>query len=342
MAHDQSLLARELREAPAAVAHQGEALKAPLAALAARLRRKPPNVMITCARGSSAHAATFGKHLVEKYLGIPVAAAAPNIATVYRRDLGIADQFALFVSQSGQSDDLIEQARSARRAGAITAALVNETNSPLAAECEFVLPIAAGREQAVAATKSYVASLSALLRLAAVWTGEAGLQSAADRLAERLSLAVELDWRAALEALASAQGMIAIGRGPTLAIAREAALKLKETARLQAEAYSGAEFMHGPITLVSPGYPLLVFTPSDEAAAGLQDLSRSVTEKGAALLTTGGTGPGIRLPALPDEQPEADAICLIQSFYSLLPRLAEMRRTSADVPQHLKKVTRTR
>ena len=342
MADDQSLLSRELREAPAAVARQGEALKQPLAALVARLMRTPPNVMVTCARGSSAHAATFGKHIVEKYLGIPVAAAAPNIATVYRRDLRIADQFALFVSQSGQSDDLIEQARSARRAGATTAALVNDTKSPLAAECEFVLPIAAGPEQAVAATKSYVASLSALLRLAAAWTGEAGLQTAADRLAERLALAVELDWRAALEALANAQGMIAIGRGPTLAIAREAALKLKETARLQAEAYSSAEFMHGPITLVSPGYPLLVFSPSDEAAAGLQELSRSVTEKGAALLATGTNGPGIRLPALPDEQPEADAICLIQSFYSLLPRLAEMRRMSADLPRHLEKVTRTR
>lgn len=342
MTGDRSLLARELREAPAAVERQAEELKRPLAELVTRLKRKAPNVIVTCARGSSAHAATFGKHLFEKYLGTPVAAAAPNIATVYRRDLRIADQLALFVSQSGQSDDLIEQAKSARRAGAVTTALVNDTNSPLAAECECVLPMSAGPERAVAATKSYIASLSALLRLAAEWIGDEKLSAAAGVLPERLARAAELDWRPALDVLGGAQGMIAIGRGPTLAIAREAALKLKETARLQAEAYSGAEFMHGPVTLVSAGYPLLVFTPGDEAAAGLRALSLGVVDKGAALLATGPDGPGTRLPVLAGEQPEADAICLVQSFYGLLPALAEMRRTSTDEPQHLQKVTRTR
>lgn len=342
MSRQDSVLSQELREASQAVARQESALRQPLDSLVTHLTRKPPQVVVTCARGSSAHAATFGKHLIERYLGIPVAPAAPNIATVYRRDLRLREQLMLIVSQSGQSDDLIEQARSARRSGAITVALVNDVQSPLAAECEFVLPIAAGPELAIAATKSYVASLSALLRLIAAWARNGAIHAALERLPGRLDQAVELDWRAALEVLAQATGMIAIGRGPTLAIAREAALKLKETCGLQAEAYSSAEFMHGPVTLVAPGYPLLVLAPTDEAQAGLQALSRDLLDKRAGLLTTAADGAGVRLPTLPDEQPEADAICLVQSFYGMMTALAAIRGMSADQPRYLQKVTRTR
>ena len=133
MADSDNRMAAEIREAPDAVARQAEALRAPLADLVRRLRRRPPQVVVTCARGSSAHAATFGKHLIERTLGIPVAAAAPSVATVYGRRLHIEDQLFLAVSQSGRSDDLVELAASAKAAGAVTAALVNAPDSPLAA-----------------------------------------------------------------------------------------------------------------------------------------------------------------------------------------------------------------
>jgi glutamine---fructose-6-phosphate transaminase (isomerizing) len=339
----ESLLARELRQAPAAVARQQQELRQPLHALVERLVQRPPQVVVTCARGSSAHAATFAKHLIERHLRIPVAAAAPVVATVYKRDLRLKDQFVIIVSQSGRSDDLIEQARSARRAGALTAALVNKVDSPLAHACEFVLPIGAGTEESVAATKSFVASLSALLRLTAHWTGDRGLDAALERLPDRLGRATELDWGAARDGLAKATGLIAIGRGPTLAIAREAALKLKETCGVQAEAYSGAEFMHGPVTLVAPGYPILMFEPNDEAAADLAKLAHDLVAKHAAVFITASKGAGmIRLPVLAGDNAETDAICLIQSFYGMMVGLAEQRGMSADRPRHLQKVTRTK
>jgi glutamine---fructose-6-phosphate transaminase (isomerizing) len=335
-------MAAEIREAPEAVARQAAVLGPPLAELVRRLRRRPPQVVVTCARGSSAHAATFGKHLVERCLGIPVAAAAPGVATVYRRTLNLRGQLFLAVSQSGRSDDLVELAASARTAGATTAALVNAADSPLAEACDIILPIAAGPELSVAATKTVVASMSALMRLVALWADDAAAAGALERLPERLAAATALDWGAALPGLAEAESLVTIGRGPTLSIAREAALKLKETSNLHAEAFSGAEFLHGPVTLVSRRYPILMFMPNDEAAPGLRQLAADLRNKGAALFvaepdrTTGG------LPALAPAQPEADAICLLQSFYGMALQLAALRGTDVDRPRHLNKVTCTR
>ena len=339
-------MAKELRDAPDAVRRQQQALAAPLSELVARLRSRPPQFAVTCARGSSAHAATFAKHQIELQLGIPVAAMAPNIATVYRRPLRLDGQLFLAVSQSGRSDDLVETAAMARDAGALTAAFVNTSESPLAAACEFVLPIGAGPELSVAATKSFVATLAALLRLVAAWSGDERLPDAIDRLPERLISATDLDWAAALGPLADADSLIAIGRGPTLAIAREAALKLKEIANRHAEAFSGAEFLHGPVALVEPHYPILMFMPGDAAADGLWHLAADLAGKGAALFIAGQerhkvTVPAT-LPALAPDHPETDAVCLIQSFYAMMVRLAERLGIDPDRPRHLQKITRTR
>jgi glucosamine--fructose-6-phosphate aminotransferase (isomerizing) len=338
-------MAGELREAPGAVAGQAHSLAAPLADLTARLNSRPPQLVVTCARGSSAHAATFAKHLIELNLGIPVAAAAPNIATVYGQRLRLDGQLFLAISQSGRSDDLVETAAMARQAGALTAALVNATDSPLAAACDIVLPIGAGPELSVAATKSFVATLAALLRFVASWADSDRLPAALDRLPERLAIASGLDWDAVLDALAAADSLVTIGRGPTLAIAREAALKLKEVANLHAEAFSGAEFLHGPVALVSTDYPILVFMPTDAAADGLRRLATDLAGKGAAVFTAGprsdDRGP-LLLPALAADHPETDAVCLIQSFYAMMVRLAERLGIDADRPRHLQKVTRTR
>jgi glucosamine--fructose-6-phosphate aminotransferase (isomerizing) len=342
-----AVTAAEVREAPEAVRRQAQSLAAPLAALIERLSLRPPNLVMTCARGSSAHAATFAKHLIERYLGIPVAAAAPNIATIYRRPLRLKDQLFLTISQSGSSDDLIEATRMARAAGALTAALVNDETSAVAAASEIVLPMAAGPERSVAATKTFIASLAAVLRLVAVWTADPAMRRACEALPERLVAAATCDWAGALAPLTSASSLVTIGRGPTLAIAREAALKLKETCALHAEAFSSAEFRHGPLALVSPAYPVLVFTPGDEAAQGLSDLVLDLRRKGANVLVAGRLA-GLtddsagRLPMLPPTQADADAICLIQSFYAFLVRLAARRGTDIDRPRHLQKITRTR
>jgi glucosamine--fructose-6-phosphate aminotransferase (isomerizing) len=335
-------MATEFREAPVVVRRQAEALAAPLAELAARLKRRLPDVVVTCARGSSAHAATFGKHLFERHLGIVCAPAAPNIASVYRKDMRLRHQLFLSISQSGRSDDLVEFARMAKASGAITVAMVNDTASPLAADSDIVLPIGAGAEHSVAATKTFVASLAALLRLIAAWTEDADFAAALERLPDRLAAASDLDWSTALGALADATSLLTLGRGPTLAIAREAALKFKETCDLPAEPFSGAEFMHGPVSLVDTHYPVLIFMPTDAAAKGLAKLAADLGSKGASVFVTGtGEGSG-NLPSLSPEHPDADAICLIQSLYGLLVTLAGRRGTDVDKPRHLRKVTRTR
>src|SRR5436305_12907009 len=185
-------MAAEFREAPDIVRQQAEELTQPIAQLVAILRARTPQVVVTCARGSSAHAATFGKHLIERHLGIPVSAVAPNIATVYRQRLHLKGQLFLAISQAGRSDDIIESVALAREAGALTVALVNDTASPLAQAADIVLPMMAGPELSVAATKSYVASLAALLRLAAMWTEDTNIQQGLERLPMRLASAADL------------------------------------------------------------------------------------------------------------------------------------------------------
>lgn len=330
--HRTSIMA-EIAEAPEAVRQQPQHLIAPLSVLVERCRRTPPRVVVTCARGSSAHAATFGKHLIERYLGIPVAPAAPNIVSVYRRRLRLNDQLFLAISQSGRSDDLIEFTAMARAEGALTACIVNDLNSPLADVSEIVLPMNAGPELSIAATKSFVATLAALLRLTALWANDDALSRAVERLPDRLVAASTIDWGRALDVLSQASNLVTIGRGPTLAIAREAALKLKEVCGLQAEPFSSAEFQHGPMALVAAHFPVLLFMSTDEGEASLRELASGLRQKRAAVLTAD-------MPA-PDH-PDADAVCLIQSFYAFAVRLAERRGIGQEHPRHLQKVTRTR
>jgi glucosamine--fructose-6-phosphate aminotransferase (isomerizing) len=156
-----------------------------------------------------------------------------------------------------------------------------------------------------------------------------------------LAAAIELDWSASISSLSKAQSVITIGRGPTLAVAREAALKLKEACNLHAEAFSSAEFQHGPIALVEQDYPVLLFAPTDQAAQGFERLKSDLERKGASVFSTERQGPAF-LPTLHPDHPDADAICLIQSFYQLLLQVAERRGSNVDRPRHLQKVTTTR
>jgi len=342
VSESKSLLAREILSAPDVVAGQERRLAPALSQLSARLHRHPPQVVVTCARGSSAHAATFGKYLIELSVGIPVAAAAPSVASVYERPLQLRGQLVLAISQSGRSNDLIAFARSARASGALTVAIVNDESAPLAAACEVAIPMAAGPELSVPATKTFVATLSVLMRMTARWAGDATLDEALGRLPHRLAKATGLDWGNGRELLAAANGAAMIGRGPTLAIAREAALKLKETCNLHAEAFSGAEFLHGPVALAASDYPLLVFMPGDQASGGMRKLIADLTQQRARLLHTGPDAEASDvLPALPPDHAVTDSVCLIQSFYSMLVRLAERRGFNPGKPPYLNKVTRT-
>lgn len=342
MSDAKAIMSEELGEAPLVVLRQEEALAGPLAELVARLKRRQPHVVVTCARGSSAHAGAFAKHLIERYLGIPVAPAAPSIASIYGGELNLDGELYLAISQSGRSDDLLAMTRSAKRSGALIVAVTNAVDSPLAEISDIVLPICAGPELSVAATKTFIGTASALARLTAAWAGDDYLQRAIGRLPERLATAASLDWSGVVPTLADAASLVIIGRGSTLAIAREAALKLKETCHRHAEAFSGAEFMHGPVSLVSRSYPILMLMPTDAAAPGMRELASQLRRMGSSLyVAEPGESSPMHLPTLEPDQPEADAICLIQSFYAMAVQLAQRLNVDVDRPRHLRKVTST-
>jgi glutamine---fructose-6-phosphate transaminase (isomerizing) len=333
----------EALEAADVVRHQADVLDRPIQDLVARLRRIRPRLVLTCARGSSGHAALFGKGLIERHLAIPVADAAPSVVSVYRRGLRVDGQVFIAISQSGRSLDLVESAVSARDCGALTIAIVNDTESPLASASEIVLPLTAGKESSVAATKTFIASLAVLLRLVAYWSGDLAMTAALKTLPRRLSDAAQLDWSNALDTLSQAKSLAVLGRGPTFSIAEEVGLKLKEVCQIHAEAYSGSDFQHGPIALVSRDYPVLILMPNDEARQELSILAADLCQKSRVVFVTGDAiRDAARLQTLSPEQPDADAICLIQTFYRFVARLADRLGLDADQPRHLQKVTRTR
>jgi glucosamine--fructose-6-phosphate aminotransferase (isomerizing) len=333
-------LAREAAQAAAAARHQIERCATGFAELGARLRRRPPRFVVTCARGSSDHAASYGKYLIETELGRAVASVGPSIASVYRRPLALADCLFVTVSQSGRSPDVLGLTEAARRSGALVVGFVNDEAAPLAALCDVALPLCAGEETSVAATKSYLLSGLAFLQLVAHWSGDPALGDAVARLPGALDAASRLDWWPQLAPLAGAAGLYVLGRGTGLGAALEIALKLKETCRLHAEAFSTAEVLHGPVALVDRGFPVLAIGQDDDSAAATRAAVARLVALGAAVRCTLDVPGAEPLPVVPAPAVIAP-LCQVQSFYLAVHRLAVARGLDPDAPAHLRKVTET-
>ncbi|CAN5129312.1 SIS domain-containing protein [soil metagenome] len=338
-----SLMLRETAEAPEVVARLIAANEDACRELAARLRAAPPRFVVTCARGSSDSAATYAKYLIELKLGVVVASVGPSIASVYGRRPAMAGALFLAISQSGRSPDLLTLAEAARADGALTVALVNDAASPLAERCEVVLPLHAGAETSVAATKSYLASLAAVLQLGAHWSGDPRLDRAVRRLPDDLNDALGRDWRAALPVLAAVPGLYVVGRGPGFAAAQEVALKLKETCGIHAEAVSFAELRHGPLALAGADFPVILLSQRDESLAGVAELGAELSARGVPVVAIGpaAVAGALTLPVAKGIDPFAQPLMLVQSFYPLAAVLARQRGRDPDNPPHLSKVTRT-
>lgn len=330
--------------AEAAAAH--EAVRAQLAGgrlveLGARLRALKPRVVATCARGSSDHAATFAKYLIETRASVLTASLAPSIASIYRAETMLRDALVLLISQSGASPDLLATAEAAKRAGAFVLALVNVESSPLTAVADETLPLCAGEERSVAATKSYLASVSALIGLVAHWTADNELIAAHAASPHLLQEAWTLDWSAANETLAQASDLYVVARGLGFGAAGEAALKLKEACGLHAEAFSAAEARHGPMALVRPGFPLLLFAQSDAAGASVAAFASDAAARGANPFIAGASASGAtELPTL-EAHVALQPMLAIQSFYRLACEVAAARGRDADAPPNLSKITET-
>lgn len=306
------------------------------------LRKRRPQVVVTCARGSSDHAATYGKYLIETFAGTPTASFAPSVSSVYAAKQNMHGALFLALSQSGESPDLLASARAAREAGALVVAFVNVVNSPLAELADEVIPLHAGPETSVAATKSFIATLVALLQLVAEWTCSDPLKEALSLLPRQLEAAWNLDWQVAVDKLHASRNFFVIGRGVGLGIAQEAALKFKETAGLHAEAYSAAEVRHGPMAIVDHGFPVLVFTQDDETRAGIDAVVGDFAARGAVVLVAGKSyDNAVCLPSLEGVAAATAPIVFILSFYKMVNALAVARGYDPDSPPHLRKVTET-
>lgn len=333
---------REVEEMPEAAARLLARVDAMRAAGEA-LRAANPHVIVTVARGSSDHAAAFLKYAIELTAGIPVASLGPSLASIYKAKLKLGTAAAFAISQSGKSPDIVAMTEAARRAGAVTIGFTNTAGSPLAAGVDHSIDIAAGLEQSVAATKSFVNSALAGLVVLAHWQRDEALLAALEALPNQLEAAIACDWCTLAERLDGEDSLFVLGRGPCLAIANEVALKFKETCSLHAEAYSGAEVMHGPMALVGPGFPLLALAVDDRAQASIVAAADTLAAKGAsAFITSRQSSRAISLPFVATGHPLTAPLALIASFYAFVETFARRLGLNPDEPRHLRKVTETR
>ena len=346
----QTLMYQEACSTPEKVAQQLKQNMAIWHEIAQRLKQAPPPFCATVARGSSDHAASFAQYLIETQLGWVTASQAPSVITTYHSQLNWKGALVIGISQSGKGPDLCQTFAAAKAAGALTVALVNVEASPLAEIAEYVVPLHAGPEHAVAATKSYITALSALVQFMSIASDDQALAQALAQLPDVLAQSLTMDWSIAVDELAHAVNALVIGRGYGFPIAQEAALKFKETAVLHAEAFSSAEVLHGPFALMQPDFPVLHFLQQDASLTDSLAVTARMTELGAntllavpeGLIADSTCAARHCLPLPSSVHPILDPLMAIQAFYVMAEKLACVRGYNPDQPQNLKKVTETR
>ena len=309
---------------------------------AGALCERNPSFMISVARGSSDHVATYFKYASELLMGVPVASVGPSVASVYRHELNLAGSACISVSQSGKSPDIVEMARMAQASGSLSFAMTNDATSPLARVSDHTLNLHAGPELSVAATKTFVTSAVSAIWLLAEWSGDEDLKIAIKGLPRALESAVKENWREVSAAFGNRSSLYCLGRGPTYAISNEAALKFKETCQLHAESYSSAEVLHGPVSIVDTGFPVIALAANDAAEEVLVQVADEIAAKGASVFVTSDKAKtATSLPVVRTGHPLTDPIALIASFYSMVETIAVSRGINPDAPRHLNKVTET-
>ena len=328
-----TIMEQEARTAPKKIADQLRDNAGITKDLGEKLRSFKPKFVMIVGRGSSDHAGVFAKYLFEIEAGIPTFAAAPSIASVYGKSLQLEGALVIVISQSGRSPDILAQARMAKNAGAFCVALVNDETAPIKDIVDVVVPLRAGEEKAVAATKSYLATLSAILQIAAQWTQNESLAQAVDSLPAALQTAVDAPAQLTPESVEGVNNLVVLGRGLGYAVSKEIALKLKEVCSIHAEAFSSAEFLHGPVTLVEKKLAIVDVCIEDESHQSHVDQIENVRQRGADLVHLNQTASTIH--------PRVAPLALLQRFYIDVASVAIARGIDPDQPAGLKKVTQT-
>ena len=336
----------EAAEIPALLARQAERLPQQLEEPVARLDRLAPALIATIARGSSDNAAAFAGYVAALNLRLPTASVPPSIASVYGRTLRMESAVALAISQSGAGVDLALAARAARAGGAFTLGLINEPDSALGREVDFEIQIGAGTEHAVAATKTFMLSVTAALYLVALWSRDESLRSALTELPGVLDRCRSVDWLCAMSTLAGCEQVFVVARGAALPVAAELALKLQEVPGLLADAQSAAELLHGPIAMASRDMPAIVLAGDRHSRESVRGAMARLHAAGApVLLLSPGSEPeyGAQVIRVPEAGHELlQPLVSLFAMYPALAQLARQRGRDPDRPPHLEKSTRTR
>lgn len=337
-----TLMREEIRSIPDVTARFLDASRDTLANAGARLREKNPPFLASIARGSSDHVTAYLKYATELTAGIPVASLGPSVASIYGITLKLESAATLSISQSGKSPDIVSMTKAARESGALTLAITNEINSDLAYASDLAIDILAGQERSVAATKTFVSSAVAGLAMIGHWTQNKELLAAIDELPKALAAAIRCDWSPFGAAMKGENSLFVLGRGPSLAIANEVALKFKETSAMHAESYSAAEVMHGPKVIVGKDFPVLVLAARDAAEDSIvQAADRLAEQEAAVFLTSAKPSKATALPFIATSHPLTDPLTLLVSFYAFVEDFARSRGLNPDEPPHLRKVTET-
>jgi len=337
-----TLMRQDIEEIP----HVAESLlvhgSAAIGRVADRLNEIRPSYLTTVARGSSDHVCTYLKYACELTLGLPVASMGPSVASIYGADLSLGGGACIAISQSGQSPDVLTMIKAAKRSGAVTMALSNDVASPLAQASDAVLDVRAGHERAVAATKTFINSAITGLLLLARMKGDRELRDALHALPAALARAIKIDWSELRSELQSSRSAFTLGRGPSWAMANEASLKLKEVCQIHAESYSSAEVLHGPVSIIEEGFPILCLAAGDAAEASLAHAVDTIAVKGARVFaTTEMPSNAHRLEHLRSPHPLTDPLLLIATVYAFIETLSRALGLDTDAPRHLSKVTET-
>jgi glutamine---fructose-6-phosphate transaminase (isomerizing) len=332
---------QEIGEQPAAVADTLAAFAEPARTLAAALRAHGIDRIVLIARGSSDHAAVYGRYLLEGRCGLVTALAAPSLYTTYEAPVDLRGALAIGVSQSGATPEIISALRYAAARGALTAGITNDADSPLAQAADHPLVLRAGDERSIAATKTFTAQLAAFAALAAA-LGARAVREGLERLPELMRTTIAASEAAcdfAAIGLVGDDAAVCVARGFSYAVALEAALKLKETCGVWAEGFSSADLRHGPTAAVTRAIPALVFHAGGALETDILALEDELRRRGAPVVSI---GPGCDLPTATPPCEELAPFTLVLPAQLVAERLARLRGRDPDQPEGLRKVTETR
>ncbi len=334
-------MAKEILDIPNVIERQQDANASTLIALAEYLKKARPSQIITLGRGSSYNASIYGKYLFEIGLGIPVSVAAPSLASIYEHPLKSDNAILIVTSQSGKSPDLISFTKMMKQQGAKVIGIINDEKSPLAQECDFLFGIKAGEEKSVAATKSFVGSLSVYASIFAAWNEDSALADGIMNLPFVLDQVATTEWPALIESLSHTKDLFVIGRGIGLSVAAEAALKLKETCQIHAEAISASEIFHGSASLITPQYPIISFIGADASRDSTIEINQKLEGFGARIFAIDSKQSSEDTLIIPEVHPLLQPLVQISGYYQVIEKLSQHRGLNPDLPPNLKKVTET-